>query len=57
MRHAHGYVVQTLADLGIVGLAVSLALLAAWLAAARARDRAVRRRDRGALFGPSASGC
>jgi hypothetical protein len=32
--HAHGYVVQTLADLGLVGLAVSLALFAAWLAAA-----------------------
>jgi O-Antigen ligase len=34
VRHAHGYVVQTLADLGAVGMAVSLALLAAWLAAA-----------------------
>ena len=33
VRHAHGYVVQTLADLGLVGMAVSLALLAAWLAA------------------------
>jgi hypothetical protein len=34
VQHAHGYVVQTLADLGVVGLAVSLALLAVWLAAA-----------------------
>ena len=34
VRQAHGYVVQTLADLGIVGLAVSLALLVAWMAAA-----------------------
>jgi tetratricopeptide (TPR) repeat protein len=34
VRHAHGYVVQTLADLGVAGMAVSLALLAAWLAAA-----------------------
>ncbi len=34
VRQAHGYVVQTLADLGIVGLAVSLALLLAWMAAA-----------------------
>ncbi|HEY7619450.1 MAG TPA: O-antigen ligase family protein [Solirubrobacteraceae bacterium] len=34
VRHAHGYVVQTLADMGILGMAVSLALLAAWLAAA-----------------------
>ena len=33
VRHAHGYVVQTLADMGIVGMAVSLALLAVWLAA------------------------
>lgn len=33
VRHAHGYAVQTLADLGIVGAAVSLALLAAWLGA------------------------
>ena len=32
--HAHGFLVQTAADLGIVGLAVTLALLAAWLAAA-----------------------
>ena len=31
---AHGFVVQTLADLGLVGLAVVLFLLAAWMAAA-----------------------
>jgi len=34
VRHAHGYVVQTLADFGLAGAAVSLALLAAFLAAA-----------------------
>jgi tetratricopeptide (TPR) repeat protein len=34
VRHAHGYVVQTLADLGVVGLALTLALLACWMAAA-----------------------
>lgn len=34
VRHAHGYVVQTLADLGLIGLAISLAALAAWLVAA-----------------------
>jgi hypothetical protein len=34
VRHAHGYVVQTLADLGLVGLLINLALLAAWLAGA-----------------------
>jgi tetratricopeptide (TPR) repeat protein len=33
-RHAHGYVMQTLADLGIAGLLLSLALLGAWLVAA-----------------------
>jgi O-antigen ligase len=34
VRHAHGYVVQTLADLGLVGLALTLALLLSWMAAA-----------------------
>lgn len=34
VRQAHGYAVQTLADLGIVGLAISLALLIAWMVAA-----------------------
>jgi O-Antigen ligase len=34
VRHAHGFVVQTLADLGVVGLALALALLVAWMAAA-----------------------
>jgi hypothetical protein len=33
-RHAHGYVVQTLADLGIIGLLASLLALGAWLFAA-----------------------
>jgi len=35
VQQAHGYVVQTLADLGLAGLLVSLGLLAAWLVAAR----------------------
>jgi hypothetical protein len=34
VRHAHGFVVQTLADLGLVGLVLALALLIAWMAAA-----------------------
>jgi hypothetical protein len=34
VRHAHGFIVQTLADLGVVGLALALALLIAWMAAA-----------------------
>ncbi len=33
-KHAHGFVVQTLADLGLVGLGLALALLASWMAAA-----------------------
>ena len=32
--HAHGYVAQTLADLGLIGLGVNLLLLIAWLGAA-----------------------
>ncbi len=35
-RHAHGFVPQTLADLGIVGVAVTTALLLAWLGPRRA---------------------
>ena len=46
VRHAHGYVVQTLADLGWAGLAVSLLALFAWLWSA-ARATGVRRKDRG----------
>lgn len=33
VRHSHGYVVQTAADLGLLGLAVSGLLLLAWIAA------------------------
>jgi hypothetical protein len=33
VHHAHGFIVQTLADLGLVGLGLVLALLATWLAA------------------------
>jgi tetratricopeptide (TPR) repeat protein len=49
VRHAHGYVVQTLADLGILGLLASLALAGAWLVSA-ARATGLRRRDRGSPF-------
>jgi O-Antigen ligase len=34
VKHAHGFVVQTLADLGALGLALALALLLTWMAAA-----------------------
>ena len=33
VKHAHGFVIQTLADLGLAGLALALALLACWMAA------------------------
>ena len=46
VRHAHGYVVQTLADLGWAGLAVSLIAAAAWLLAAL-RATGLTRGDRG----------
>jgi hypothetical protein len=36
VRHAHGYVVQTLADLGVAGILVSVALAGFWLIAATA---------------------
>jgi len=45
VRHAHGYVPQTLADLGLVGMGISVALLVAWLGAA-ARATGVRPRRR-----------
>ena len=34
VKHAHGFVVQTLADLGLVGLVLALALALAWMGAA-----------------------
>jgi Tfp pilus assembly protein PilF len=34
VRHAHGFLVQTLADLGVVGLILALVLLLTWMAAA-----------------------
>jgi hypothetical protein len=46
VRHAHGYVMQVAADLGVLGLAASLALLAVWLASAL-RATGLRPRDRG----------
>jgi O-antigen ligase len=45
VRHAHGHVVQVLADLGLVGAGVTLLLLLAWLACA-ARAVGLRPRER-----------
>jgi hypothetical protein len=55
VRHAHGFVVQTLADLGIVGLLLSLAALGAWAWVA-VRATGLRRRDRGSPYGPERIG-
>ncbi|MEA2420969.1 MAG: hypothetical protein QOF55_68 [Thermoleophilaceae bacterium] len=43
-QHAHGYIQQTAADLGIAGLLVSLVLLIAWLVAAGRATGLLRRR-------------
>jgi hypothetical protein len=46
-RHAHGYVVQTMADLGIAGLVASVLAVLLWLgASARASGFVPRRRER-----------
>lgn len=55
VRQAHGYVVQTLADLGLAGLLVSLALAIAWSVCA-ARAVGLRRRDRGSPVTPERMG-
>lgn len=55
VRHAHGFVVQTLADLGLIGMALALAALAAWAWAA-ARATGLRRRDRGLPYPPERIG-
>jgi hypothetical protein len=55
VRHAHGFVVQTLADLGIVGLLLSLVALGGW-AWATARATGLRRQDRGSPFTPERIG-
>ncbi len=50
--HAHSYLVQTFADLGLLGLAVSLALLLAWVRAAVAAIGPLRTARRGRADGP-----
>jgi len=46
VRHAHGFIVQTLADLGLAGLLVALALLLTWMAAAGRATHPFNRRIR-----------
>lgn len=55
VRHAHGYVFQTLADLGWIGLALSLIALVAWAVTA-ARATGVRVRDRARASAPERVG-
>jgi hypothetical protein len=55
VRHAHGYVMQVAADLGILGLGASLALLAVWLACAL-RATALLPGDRGRPYTPERIG-
>ena len=56
VRHAHGYVPQTLADLGWVGLALSLLALGLWGWAAL-RAIGLRPRDRGLPWDAERVGC
>jgi hypothetical protein len=50
VKHAHGYIVQTLADLGLIGLLLSLGALVAWAIAAM-RPLGIRRRGPPAVSG------
>lgn len=54
-QHAHGYLHQTAADLGIAGLLVSIVLVIAWLLSAR-RATGVLRRRRSLDFTPERIG-
>jgi hypothetical protein len=56
VRHAHGYVPQTLADLGWAGMALSLLALGLWGWAAL-RALGLRRRDRGLPWDAERVGC
>jgi O-Antigen ligase len=47
VKHAHGFVVQTMSGLGAVGLALSLALLLSWMAAAGRATHPLNRRFTG----------
>jgi hypothetical protein len=55
VRQAHGYLVQTLADLGLVGLVLTLALLLAWMAAAGRATHPLGRRWSAGRLAPAPS--
>lgn len=44
VTHAHGYIVQTLADLGLAGIALTIALLISWMIAAGSATHPFNRR-------------
>ena len=46
VEHAHGFLTQTLADLGLVGIVLVLALLVSWMLAARRPTHPLRTRTR-----------
>ncbi len=56
VSHAHGFIVQTLADLGLVGLLVVLALLGSWLTAAGRATHPFNRRWSGWRWRPVVGG-
>jgi O-Antigen ligase len=56
VSHAHGFIVQTLADLGLAGLVVVLALLGSWLTAAGRATHPFNRRWRGWRWRPVGGG-
>lgn len=49
VRHAHGYVPETMAELGLLGAGISIGLLVAWILAARASIGAAREPERAGL--------
>jgi O-antigen ligase len=56
VRHAHGYVVQTLADLGVAGMLISVALVGFWLIAATSAVGRERGLGWSAVFSPERVG-
>jgi tetratricopeptide (TPR) repeat protein len=56
VRHAHGYLFQTAADLGLLGLLASLLLTGAWMTAAARTTGLTRRRWRREPFDPERVG-
>ena len=56
VAHAHSYLIETFADFGLIGVAVSLALLAAWALACRRTLAVPRGGDERARYAPERAG-